>query len=88
MDIGLRLMYGNSSSDNKFGLSTNSSFYHKLLLDKDSFHQYINITGLHSHVSSYEESDDEFCNRLSDMKKRADELERCGYFIKNINKKY
>lgn len=85
IEVGLRLMYGNGASDKKFGLSTRSSFYQGLLLDKESFHQYIDITGIHSHVSSYEESNEEFYNRISDMKKRADELETHGHFIKNIN---
>ncbi|HHT0594936.1 TPA: hypothetical protein ACTXXA_003510 [Legionella anisa] len=85
INVGLRLMYGNSISDNKFGISTNSSFYTKLLLEKDTYNSYIKITGLHSHVSSYEESYDAFQMRISDMKIRVGEFENNGFFIDNIN---
>ncbi len=85
IDVGLRLMYGNSISDNKFGISINSSFYNKLLLEKDSYDACIKITGFHSHVSSYDESNDEFHMRILDMKKRVDEFEKNGFIINNLN---
>ena len=85
IDAGLRLMYGDNISDSKFGITPNSSFYNRLLLEKDSYNAHINITGLHSHVSSYEESNDEFHTRISDMKKRADDFENKGFSIKYIN---
>lgn len=85
IDAGLRLMYGNNLHDSKFGINTNSSFYNHLLLKKDDYNAHINITGLHSHVSSYEESNDDFHARVSDMKKRADEFEKNGFSINYIN---
>lgn len=85
IDAGLRLMYGKSMCDNKFGINTNSTFYNKLLLEKGDYSKHIKITGLHSHVSGYDESIHEFHMRLIDMKKRTDQFRENGIFIKNLN---
>ncbi len=85
INVGLRLMYGNNANDQKFGIKPLSGFYNKLLSNRNNYQNNINITGLHSHVSSYEESYDEFHHRIADMKIRVNEFQTKGFMIKNIN---
>jgi diaminopimelate decarboxylase len=85
IEVGLRLTYGDHAHDQKFGIHTQSSFYQNLLTDKNIQNAGLKITGLHAHVSSYQESETAFYHRISDMKKKVDELEQRGFDIKNVN---
>lgn len=82
IEVGLRMQYGTSEEDKRFGISTSSLFYKHLITQKNEL---ISISGLHSHVSSYAESTTQFSQRMIGMKKSLEEFEQHDSIINTIN---